>query len=362
MRRIFLVPLLAALGLSLPSAPKAQDAESMTVHFINVGQGDATLLEFACGAILVDAGGEGEESWPAGITAVGYLSGFFEGRRDLGYTLGGMVLTHQHIDHIFGAPRVVDEFTVDRIVDNGRRAKGVARKPYKKLVDLLWRFDREDTWTKVGMDSIDKKGRVLDELDPAFAGCTTKPVFTALWGGLAEAPAGWGRDRYGDHPIEDESNHSLVLRVDYGDASILFTGGLERSALKSLVARYGKGASGLLGVDIVQVGNHGASDGITEGLLKAMSPEVAVLSMGAAWRHGEWTAADHGHPRRDVVELLAKGVSGKRPVTTVRVFEGEDTPYDKVALKKAVYGTGWDRTVVMDVTPKGDVSVVWPGK
>ena len=122
------------------------------------------------------------------------------------------------------------------------------------------------------------------------------------------------------------------------------------------------GASGLLDVDIVQVGNHGAADGITEGLLKAMSPEVAVLSMGAAWRHGEWTAADHGHPRRDVVELLAKGVSGKRPVTTVRVFEGEDTPYDKVALKKAVYGTGWDRTVVMDVTPKGDVSVVWPGK
>lgn len=347
---------------TLSRAPEvhADGPAMMTAHFINVGQGDATLLEFDCGAVLIDAGGEGATSWPAGVTAAGYVAGFFEGRRDLDNDLDALILTHQHVDHIWGAPRVVDEFEVARVIDNGRRARGPATKPYKGLIDQIRRLDKEEIWTRIGVDDLPKEGLPLADLNGAFEGCDVKPRFTALWGGLKSSPVGWVPNKWGDDPFDNENNHSLVIRVDYGQASMLFTGDLQEEALRDLVRRYGKQKGGLLDVDVYQVGHHGSHNATTPDLMKAMSPKAAVISMGPAWRGGEFTAWDHGHPRKDIIELLESGVSDTREESIVRIFEAQESPYDKIIMTKAVYATGWDKTVVLDISPKGAVKAIRP--
>ena len=80
MRRT-LLPFLASLVLV---AGVADAQEIMRAHYINVGQADATLLEFPCGAILIDAGAQDDGH----ITSLtDYLTDFFQGRTDLNNTL-----------------------------------------------------------------------------------------------------------------------------------------------------------------------------------------------------------------------------------------------------------------------------------
>ena len=116
--RTFLSLTLAWL-LLVPSSGLAA-GPTMSVHFIDVGQGDATLLEFPCGAVLVDTGGEDSWGFDGGHAVTTYLSAFFQRRKDLARTLKSVILTHPHPDHTRGLAEVVTVFMVDHIVDNGQ--------------------------------------------------------------------------------------------------------------------------------------------------------------------------------------------------------------------------------------------------
>ena len=98
-------------------------------HFINVGQGDATLLEFPCGAVMIDAGGD-DDSAPV---LRRYLEQFFARRTDLNKTLSLVVLTHGHEDHTRNFGDVIDRYTVDTLLMNGHFKK----KGYKPLRGIL---------------------------------------------------------------------------------------------------------------------------------------------------------------------------------------------------------------------------------
>ena len=128
---------LAALALlCLPAGHAAKPAEKpaektaekpapgppplMRMHFIDVGQGSATLLEFPCGAVLVDAGGEDHSEFHSTERLIAYLDAFFARRTDLDHRLDALVLTHPHIDHVRGVPAVLNRYTVRNIVHNGQ--------------------------------------------------------------------------------------------------------------------------------------------------------------------------------------------------------------------------------------------------
>jgi competence ComEA-like helix-hairpin-helix protein len=70
-----------------------------------------------------------------------------------------------------------------------------------------------------------------------------------------------------------------------------------------------------------------------------------------------WTAFAYGHPREAIVNMLASHVSEKRPRATVRVAT-KVRSFKAVPMEKAVYGTGWDGTVVLEATTAGTWNVV----
>jgi|SRR6266542_5559274 len=77
------------------------------VHLINVGQGCATLIEFPCAAILVDACGEDNPLLNSSDSLKTYLDDFFDRRNDLNHTLQCVYLTHPHKDHTLGVPVIL---------------------------------------------------------------------------------------------------------------------------------------------------------------------------------------------------------------------------------------------------------------
>src|SRR5258708_7535315 len=94
-----LVGIVATCWLALAWTASSQ---TMRAHFIDVGQGASTLIEFPCAAIMVDTGGEKNAEFNSDDELVAYLDSFFARRTDLNKTLHLLVLTHAHVDHTHG--------------------------------------------------------------------------------------------------------------------------------------------------------------------------------------------------------------------------------------------------------------------
>src|SRR5258708_10415469 len=96
----------------------------MLVHVINVGQGSAALIEFPCGVILVDTGGETNTLFKSNDALKKYLHDFFIRRADLNNTIDLLILTHPHKDHTLGVKEVTAEYRIKNLVTNGETTTG----------------------------------------------------------------------------------------------------------------------------------------------------------------------------------------------------------------------------------------------
>jgi len=333
---------------------RAEDA--MKVHVIDVGQGSATLVEFPCAAILIDTGGERSpaEEWKSATfdgaeRLAQYLAAFFARRGDLHGKLEALYLTHPHIDHTRGAPQVIEAYKPENVVFNGQLS-GSGRAQQELARDYASE-DGVHGWY-VLQRKIGGNGQTNRTIDPIGSCDGTDPRITVLWG-----RARWDDD-WENADFDDENNHSLVIRIDYGDASLLVTGDLEerstsgtKAGIERLLERF-QGA-GVLDVDVYLVGHHGSHNGTTRALVDAMSPEIAVVSAGPACKRPGYSAYQHGHPRRATIEDLERGVSGSRSAKAVKVFDRYATPPTTMTIDKAIYSTGWDGTVVLTGKPDG---------
>ena len=205
---------------------------SLDVTFLDVGQGDATLIETPDGRFaLVDAGGSD-------------LGDRLRARRVERIDL--LVASHPHDDHIGGLDEIVERFPVRAYLDNGMPYETQA---YRRLVDAV-------------------EGR------PSISYLAAEPRTIHLGDVSIEV--------LGTHPAPRHANDgSVALLVRYGEFSVLLTGDAETSALDYLVE-----TGAVPEVTVLKASHHGSDNGFTEGFLTAARPEVVVISVGAGNAYG----------------------------------------------------------------------------
>jgi beta-lactamase superfamily II metal-dependent hydrolase len=321
------------------AASQPLSGATMKAHFINMGQGNSTLLEFSCGAILIDAGGESQDTTKR---LIDYLNAFFARRSDLHKTIDTIFVTHTHIDHNLALRAVVENFAVHHYVHNGV-LDGSGRTNANWMVSNATTGGRNvglEAVTEADVERGSPSAGLTDEAISPLHCAGVSPSLHVVNGPYAEDP-GWPSGAF-----EDGNNKSIVIRVDFGESSFLFPGDLEQDAIGSMAEHY-KGASAL-DVDVLEVGHHGSYNGTTQDELAAITPKIAVISMGDLTSHKAFTAYSYGHPRKVAVDLLLQWIHDPRvkaKSVPVAVGAKDFVNYD---MKQAIYATGWDGTV--DIT------------
>jgi competence protein ComEC len=236
------------------------------VTAIDVGQGDATLVDFPDGsAWLVDAGGVvGSPVDPGAASVVPLLRARRRERLDV------VVLSHPHPDHFGGLPAVFGAVVVGELWDSGQGEREGAGPVYAGLLRAV-----RDRGTRV--------------VGPAELCGRPRNVGGARVELVAPCP--------GFVPGRDANDNSMVLRITYGARTALLMGDAEAAEEGELVRRDGA----KLRADLLKIGHHGSRTSTGDEFLNAVRPTWATISCGVRNRFG--------HPHAPVLERLrAHGV------------------------------------------------------
>lgn len=218
----------------------------MDVHFIDVGQGDAILIEKDNSAMLIDAGENNQ-----GDIVVDYLKS--QNIEKLDYVIG----THPHSDHIGGLDTVLNSFPVDKVI---LPSATNTTKTYEDFLDAIETNDLTVTKAVVG--------------DTFYLGSAS---FTIV------AP--------NTSSYEELNNYSVGIKLTYGSNTFLFTGDAEELSEKEMIS------NGIdLSADVLKLGHHGSQNASCDEFLEAVNPTYAVISVGKD--------NDYGHPHKETLQSL----------------------------------------------------------
>jgi competence protein ComEC len=317
---------------------------AMRVHAIDVAQGAATLIEFPCGAILVDAGGELDSEYDSNAALVSYLDAFFAVRPDLNRTLATFFVTHPHIDHDRGAAEVVRRYQVQHVVTDGLEASSGGGE----LAELhAWARGHGVALEQIHASAVGPEGRHDGNVD-AVSCAEADPDIRVLW----------GEDTANDAGIVN--NDSLVIRVVVGPASVLITGDLQEDGIAAMLRHYASTPQ-LFDVDLYIAGHHGSHNATTPALVAAMTPEVSFIEMGPESFRQEYCAHAFGHPGCVVVDMLAQATPRSRPAIDTQCGIDHEQ-FEPRHVDRAVYGTGWDGSLVATFATDGTLEVTMAGR
>jgi len=332
MRGVGFLVLCGSFFLALVTAGRGAEQPVMRAHFINVGQADSILLEFPCGAALIDAGVQDDEREEHLIS---YLQTFFARRPDLDNTLSVVFITHSHIDHTMGLRAVAEAFRIRNYVDNGiLDGKGKVNPQWIREVAEERRIKIYEVSDATVRQQGHKHGLSNKSIDPiACEACDPKIV--VLTGGHEE--------------YDNLNNESLVIRVDFGESSFLFSGDAEEEELDELLGYYGD--TPMLAADILKVGHHGSHNATTADYLLAVKPRSAVISVGR-WTFGQgspdrFTTFAYGHPRRVALDLLSAAIGEFRNEPLDVMAANGVRSFSHYAVSNRIYATAWDGDIVV---------------
>lgn len=356
--RILLAGLMLATMLSFQTGSvwaQALPNGEMRAHFIDVGQGNATLLEFSCGAVLIDAGAEG----PYTQAALGrYLNRFFDRRTDLQRTLSLVIVTHAHKDHNVALKDVLTNFRVLNYVDNGLRyGSGKANQKWAqdnaRSLGINYASYSYDEAIRVP----GKKGITNLLVDPV--NCSgTNPEISILSGRFDAVPMGMTKAEL----LDNGNLHSLVVKVVFGKSSFLFGGDIEEKAMHQ-VAKFYNGTN-MLDCDVWEVSHHGSYNGTTVEWLNAVTPKYAIIPCGK-WDSGRVGARDgyntygYGHPRIAALDMMQASITLKRPaLDSVVAFQGQREKHKKYKVTQNIYCSAWDGNMVLRAFKNGSYQMM----
>ena len=220
--------------------------DGLYVHYIDVGQGDCELICCDGEYMLIDAGVPS-----AGDTVAEYLENHSIDK------LTYLVCTHPHADHCGGLDAVVENIEVETVFTSPYIGEN---KSYEYFENAVY---------AAGLDfTVPELGEVfyLGEAKFRFLG-----------------------------PLEDYENvndDSLVMRLEYGDTSFLFTGDMTSNAEHDLLDEGLK-----VDCDVLKVGHHGSSGSSCYQFLYEASPTIGVISCAVG--------NDYGHPHKETISRLS---------------------------------------------------------
>ena len=226
-----------------------EEDDILKVDFLDVGQGDCTLISYHNHYILIDSGDNSE-----GTFVQNYLEK--QGVEKIDY----LILTHPHADHIGGADVIISKFDIENILMPDKSAD---TKTYRDVIEAIKYKDYQNIIDYTSyMEEFS-----IDELS-----------FEIL-------------STYSDH--EDMNDYSLCVKFIYKDVSLLFTGDATASVEKELVENDIN-----LQADILKIPHHGSKYSSSDTFIKAVAPTYGVISCGED--------NDYGHPHSQVLNVLRK--------------------------------------------------------
>lgn len=232
------------------NSKNVQKLKQLKVHYIDVGQGDASLLQFSDNdenyTILYDTG-----DW-SGNEVVPYLQQQKIDFIDL------VMISHPHADHIGQLKKVMENFEVGEVWMTGNTAN---TKVYQSAIEAVMNSDADYDEPMAG-DEFDIGPLEITILHPS-----------SLTG--------------------DVNDDSLSARFTYGNVSFIFTGDAYKSAEKQMIQRQSN-----IQADYLQVGHHGSSTSSDTQFVKAVQPKYAIYSAA--------TGNSYGHPHVETIDLFEK--------------------------------------------------------
>ena len=234
--------------------PSLKNDKELTVHYVDVGQGDSILIQYDGKNALVDSG-----DVSATDEIISYLNGHSVSKIDL------LIVSHPDSDHIGAMNKIVDNFDIGDVY-------------MPPLSDEL--IPTTNVYTNLLL-AISRKGLKISLAEAGdsipFGDLVLKCV----------APQG---------EFASKNNSSIAFKLEYGETSFLFTGDMEKESERStLQKKYDVSA------DVLKVAHHGSKSSTIEEFLEAVSPEIAVISVGEDNKYK--------HPSESVLEALSeKGI------------------------------------------------------
>jgi len=226
----------------------------LQVEALDIGQGDAIFIKTSARrTILIDGGPDS-----AVLTKLAARLPFWQ------RTLDAIILTHPDADHVMGLLEVLKKYQVDYIVWTGMMRNNAN---YDQWLSLLKKAKQQGTQIIIAHQGtkINSAGAVLEVLHP----------FENVEGKF----------------FKESNDTGIVLRLDYGTASFLFTADISSKIEGQLVTT---GAP--LAIDVLKVAHHGSKYSTSEIFLEAAHPQFAVISAGKD--------NSYGHPTPEVLQRL----------------------------------------------------------
>lgn len=240
-RILLLIISLAALGIITGNNFLRIKTSSLEITFLDVGQGDSIFIQTPQNHhILVDGGGNlvGDIN-PATYTVIPFLEAMGVKRLDV------VVASHSHPDHVQGLETIIENFNIGEL--------------------WICQHEKEDAGFKMLLKRARQRGILITSPRPLII---DEVDIRPLW---PQGYAGFCAD-----PADSANDNSVVLRLAYGQSTVLLTGDIEASVERRMVEAHGP----LVLSNLLKVPHHGSATSSTWDLLRATRPQVAVISCG----------------------------------------------------------------------------------